>query len=149
MKELQPNILNDYEHVVNSLVERYGDAAGFPQLETYNVTKELVEDYLFDYQAILDSEGSQRSQQTMYGIIALLPVILLSAFPIEMLPWRSETTSLMVGIGVGLVLALIMKVFRMGVKKSRLKNLQNANADVANYVEAIMKWKNDNITDNI
>ena len=55
----------------------------------------------------------------------------------------------MVGIGVGLVLALIMKVFRMGVKKSRLKNLQNANADVANYVEAIMKWKNDNITDNI
>ena len=92
MKELQPNILNDYEHVVNSLVERYGDTAGFPQLETYHVTKELVEDYLFDYQAILDSEGSQRSQQTMYGIIALLPVILLSAFPIEMLPWRSETT---------------------------------------------------------
>ena len=44
MKELQPNILNDYEHVVNSLVERYGDTAGFPQLETYHVTKELVED---------------------------------------------------------------------------------------------------------
>lgn len=55
----------------------------------------------------------------------------------------------MVGVGVGLALALIMRAFRIGVKKSRLKNLRNANADVANYVDAIMKWKNDNTNDNI
>lgn len=149
MKELRPNILNDYDHVVTSLVERYEDSAGFPQLEAYNVTKESVEDYLFGYQAILDGEGSQRSRQTMYGLIASLPIIVLSAFPMETLPWRTETTSLMVGVGVGLALALIMRAFRIGVKKSRLKNLRNANADVANYVDAIMKWKNDNTNDNI
>lgn len=68
MKELQPNLLDDYEHTVQGQIERHDGEPGFPKLDDYRLTKKMVDDYLYDYQIVVDREGSQRSQLTAYGI---------------------------------------------------------------------------------
>ena len=97
MKDLQPNILNDYEHLITHAIERWGEEDDFPVLE--GLERKALDDYLFEYQRILDSEGSQKAQLTKYGIIAILPVIVLSAFPESMLPWGKY--SLIAGVVAG------------------------------------------------
>lgn len=98
----------------------------------------MVDDYLYDYQIVLDREGSQRSQLTVYGIIAIIPTLILSAFPESMLPWGKW--SLMVGIGMGLALACAIKAVRMVVTKSKLASLKRSNKDVSEYVSDIEKY---------
>ena len=138
MKELQPNLLDDYEHKVQGMIERHEDDAGFPKLDDYRLTKKMVDDYLYDYQIVLDREGSQRSQLTVYGIIAIIPTLILSAFPESMLPWGKW--SLMVGIGMGLALACAIKAVRIVVTKSKLASLKRSNKDVSEYVSDIEKY---------
>lgn len=98
MKELQPNILDDFEHRIGQLIDHHGDEADFPKMEGTGLTRQDVDDFLFDYQAILDMHGTQKTQLTVYGIIALLPVLAVSAFPDSMLPYPEMGAVLVVGI---------------------------------------------------
>lgn len=137
MKELQPNLLNDYEHQVLAKIARHEGEEDFPRMEDYGLTHKALEDYLYDYQLILDREGSQKSQLTVYGIIAIIPTIVLSAFPESMLPWGRW--SLMVGIGVGVLLALFIKAIRMTVTRAKVARHRNAYSNANNYVCAVMR----------
>ena len=138
MKDLQPNILDDYEHRITLAIERHGDEQGFPQLERYGIDREKLDSYLFDYQAILDGEGSQRAQLTLYGIIVIIPVLVLSAFPESQLPW--ERWSLLVGIAMGLLLALAIKTLRVSLKNARLRKLRSCNSELAAYCDAVIQF---------
>ena len=141
MKDLQPNILNDYEHLITRAIEHWGEEEDFPVLE--GLERKALDDYLFEYQAILDSEGSQKAQLTKYGIIAVLPVIVLSAFPESMLPWGKY--SLIAGVALGVALALLIKGLMMLLVRARLSRLRSANPELAEYssrVEAYQKLKN-------
>lgn len=140
MKDLQPNISDDFEHRVASAIEHHGDEDGFPQMETYGVTRGQLDDYLFDYQAILDSEGSLRAQQTTYGIIAVIPVIVFSAFPQDSLPWKSPAATVLAAVGVGVLVALGVKVIRMTMKKARLSRHRAADASITAYVDAVIHF---------
>ena len=73
MKELQVNILDDYEHLITGAIDCHGDESSFPKMEE-NITRKELEDYLYEYQCILDSEGTQRAQLTKYGIVAIVPI---------------------------------------------------------------------------
>lgn len=141
MKDLQPNILNDYEHLITRAIERWGEEEDFPVLE--GLERKALDDYLFEYQRILDSEGSQKAQLTKYGIIAILPVIVLSAFPESMLPWGKY--SLIAGVAIGIMLALLIKGLVMLLVRARLGRLKSANPELADYsarVEAYQNQKN-------
>ncbi len=138
MKELQPNLLNDYEHRVLATIDRHEQEPGFPRLEDSRLTRKMLEDYLYDYQILLDSEGSQRSQLTVYGIIAIVPTIVLSAFPENMLPWGKW--SLLAGVGLGVLLALGIKAVRATITRARVARLRASNADVSSYVDAVMRY---------
>ncbi len=140
MKELQPNILDDYEHRITLAVERHGDEPDFPQLGQYGIDRERLSSYLFDYQAILDGEGSQRAQLTLYGIIAIVPVLVLSAFPEAQLPWGRW--SLLVGIGMGVLLSVAVKAVRLSLKNARLRKLRGGNSDLAAYCDAVSNYVN-------
>ncbi len=142
MKDLQPNILADYEHRVNRVIDTHEGQEGFPQIDSYHITKEDLSSYLFDYQAILDSEGTVRSQQTVYGLIALIPILVLSAFPLSSLPWKSNVTSLLVGIAIGMAVALVIKALRVTIKRYRLNRLKAENPDIVAYVDDVMKFEN-------
>jgi hypothetical protein len=141
MRDLQPTILDDFEHRVNLAIEHHQDEQGFPHMETFNVTRKALDEYLFDYQAILDSEGSLRSQQTTYGIIALIPVIVLSAFPQKSLPWDSETTSLLAGVAIGVVIALAIKGIRMFLKNKNIKRQEAEHPDIVAYINAVLSYE--------
>lgn len=133
MKDLQPNILNDYEHLITRAMERWGEEDDFPVLESSE--RKALDDYLFEYQRILDSEGSQKAQLTKYGIIAILPVIVLSAFPESMLPWGKY--SLIAGVVAGVVLALLVKGLVMLLVRARLSRLKRANPELAAFSASV------------
>lgn len=146
MKELQPNLLNDYEHQVLAKVAHHEGEPGFPRLEDYRLTRKMLEDYLYDYQALLDREGTQRSQLTAYGIIAIIPTIVLSAFPESALPWGKW--SLLAGVGTGVLLALVIKALRATVTRAQVARHRKANPDASGYVDAVMCHvaKNESLT---
>ena len=133
MKDLQPNILNDYEHLITRAIERWGEEDDFPVLE--GSERKALDDYLFEYQRILDSEGSQKAQLTKYGIIAILPVIVLSAFPESMLPWGKY--SLIAGVVAGVILALLVKGLVMLLVRARLSRLKRANPELAAFSASV------------
>lgn len=135
MKELQPNLLDDYEHLITRGIERYGGESGFPRMEAAGVTREQLDDFLFEVQSALDSEGSQKSQLTKYGIVAILPVIVFSAFPESMLPGRGY--ALYISIGIGLLLALLWKGLSVLSVRHRINSLRRANEAVAGYADKV------------
>ena len=125
MKELENAhaILDDYEHRVRRKMEQYGDRDGFPRIEDYGNTSDDLSDYLFDKQAILDSGGSTRSQLTIGGILMVIPILVLSMFPENSLPWGD--LSLFVGIGLGLLLGLVYKLLMAFVIRVRLRRMRD------------------------
>lgn len=138
MKDLQPNILDDYEHLVTNTMKRWGAEPDFPSME--GVNNEELDDYLFEYQCVLDSEGSQKVQLTKYGIVAIIPIIILSAFPESMLPWGKHT--LVVGVAIGVALALCLKGLAVLLVKSRLRRLRNVNPNLADFSARVIAYRN-------
>lgn len=136
MKDLKPNILNDYEHLITRTIEQWGDNPDFPKMMSLDC-KDL-EDYLFEYQSILDSEGSQKTQLTKYGIIAVIPVIILSAFPETMLPWGKW--SLIAGVVLGVLIALLLKGLMMLGVKSRISHLKSNNPQIAAFTDKVKSY---------
>lgn len=139
MKELKPNILDNYDLRVKKIIENCKSEFGFPQMDDYHVEKEELEGYLFDYQACIDSEGSDTAQLTLYSIIVLCPVLVLNAFPQDSLPWRSDIMSLAIGLLVGAVIAVAVKGIRVWLRRHRLSQLRAENQKVAAYVDAVLK----------
>lgn len=138
MKDLKPNILDDYEHLVTNAIKRWGGEPDFPTMD--GVSAEELDDYLFEYQRILDSEGSQKAQLTKYGIVAIIPIIILSAFPESMLPWGKY--SLVAGVAIGVAIALCLKGLSVLMVKSRLRKLRDANPNLAGYSAKVMAYRN-------
>lgn len=141
MKELQPDILNDYEHLILRGIDLHGGEASFPTLEESGVARKDLEDYLYEYQRILDSPGSQKAQLTKYGIVALIPIIILSAFPEEMLPWGKY--SFFAGIAIGLLLAIALKGFSIFGVRRGLSRLRTGNPEAAAYADKVKQYLRD------
>ena len=143
MKELQPNLLDDYEHLISRGIELHSGEAGFPQMEEAGITREELDDFLFEVQSALDSEGSQNAQLTKYGIVAVLPIIIFSAFPENMLPGRGY--ALYLGIGIGLLLALLWKGLSMLSVRHRISNLRRNNEAAAGYADKVEAYVKRNV----
>ena len=143
MKELQPNLLDDYEHLISRGIELHSGEAGFPQMEEAGITREELDDFLFEVQSALDSEGSQKAQLTEYGIVAVLPIIIFSAFPENMLPGRGY--ALYLGIGIGLLLALLWKGLSMLSVRHRISNLRRNNEAAAGYADKVEAYVKRNV----
>lgn len=141
MKDLQPNILDDYEHLVSNTIKRWGGEPDFPTIK--GVNSEELDDYLFEYQSILDSEGSQKTQLTKYGIVAIIPIIILSAFPESMLPWGKYT--LVTGVAIGVAIALCLKGLTVLLVKSRLRRLRKAYPKLADYSAKVMAYRSNKL----
>ena len=138
IKEPEKQYFDDYEHKVTGRINLYGDQEGFPKFADYHVTKEELDDYLFDKQAILDSEGSQRSQLTVGGIIIVIPVLILSAFPYEAYPWGVTWTTL-AALLLGVVVALFVKSLMKMIIYMRLNKMKNRKLE--SYIHAVLSYQ--------
>lgn len=127
MKELEKLVIDDFEHRVHQRIAMYEGNVGFPKMEDYGVTSEELDDYLFDRQVILDMAGSKKAQYTLAGILIVLPVIILSAFPESAYPWGEWTLFVAIGVGVLfylLVRALIKMVISIRLRKQRIPKME-------------------------
>lgn len=130
----------DFEHRVLKIIDECKDNPDFPQMEERGITQFMLDDYLFDKQAILDSEGSERSQYTRLGFFLILPILVLAAFPTNSLPWHNDLYSVLVGLGIGLTLAALQKLlFRLVIAK-RLRKLAHSNPDVDKYITDLLNY---------
>jgi len=127
----------DFQQRVNRKIQLNKTYSDFPKAEDYGITESELSDYLFDKQAILDSEGSPRSQYTVAGILIVLPVIIISAFSEKDLPWGRW--SLFVGLGIGLALAGCVKYLVKLLIRIRLKRMANTKID--DYIHAVLNYQ--------
>lgn len=137
LKDPEKLILDDFEHRVTERIRQFGSDAGFPQLQDYQMTKQELEDYLFDKQAILDSGGSVRTQLIVAGVLVVLPVVVLSAIPEASYPWGKWTFYICIAIGI--VLAVLARIFLRMVIRFRIRRLANAKID--RYINAVLNFK--------
>ena len=130
--------LNDFKHKIERLIRDHKDDAGFPLLERFAIAQEELDDYLFERQAILDSKGTQRSRYTVAGFLIALPVIVISAFPDDSLPWGEWSLFVALAIGIGLFLLYlgIQKV----IIRTRLKRLDSYQPKVRKFVDEVLKF---------
>lgn len=130
-------LLNDYEHRVKHKIECYRERADFPQPGTYNLTEKQVDDYLFDKQVALDSEGTQRTQYTIAGILIVLPVLVVSAIPDDKLPFGSNASFF--AIAIGILLAVAAKLVGKLLVRSQLRKIYQE--DMEHYLEDVLNYK--------
>ena len=109
-------IIDDFEHTVADKMAANKDNPRFPKLEDYGLDKEELDSYLFDKQAILDSDADLRKKYTIYGILLICPVIVAQAFVNGALP-------LLMSLGVGACLCGVYWVVAKVVRKLRLKHI--------------------------
>lgn len=138
MKDLQPNLLDDFEHRIGQLIDHHGDESGFPQISEADMTRKDVDSFLFDYQAVLDMHGTQRTQLTVYGIIALLPVLVVSAFPDSMLPY--PRWALFWSLALGIVIAMLIRSVVEIVRRYRLRKMRREYPKIWKYVEMVREY---------
>ena len=138
LREPEKQILDDFEHKVAGKIAKYGNEPDFPKFENYGITRMELDDYLFDKQAILDMGGSSRNKLTVGGIITLLPVIVLSAFPDSAYIYGKMGTTVL-AIAVGLMLALCLYAVLKAVIRFRLA--RHADLKFETYIKAVLFYQ--------
>lgn len=126
------DVQNDFQHVFNSFVCKYGEHECFPDIDKYGTDEVLVDEYLFERQAILDSVGTERSRYTLAGVLIILPVVFVAAFPDSSLPFGKYTVFL--GMAFGLLLYAIVYFIRKLLMSIRMQKLEQEYMEESKYV---------------
>lgn len=129
----------DFEHQVESRLDKYNGREGFPDMAGRGITREALTDFLFDQQAILDSGGSQKTRMVIAGFCLVLPLLVLSAFPEQSLPW-SRAMTVVVGIAIGAVLYGIFTGARCLYIKAATSRLRKKNAELAQFIDDVLAF---------
>lgn len=136
------NVVNDFQHKVTGVMDKYKDSKGFPRVEDYGVSRESVDDYLFDKQAALDSEGTERSRYTLAGVIIVLPIVAVALFPAEKLPFGEYTV--LPAMLIGVLLYAVVHAIRKMLIRVRIRNLDCELPQEKRYVDAVLEYSQKN-----
>jgi len=132
------NMLDDFQHRVTGIIERYKDESDFPRLENYHSDSESLDDYLFAKQAILDSEGTERNRYTLAGILIIIPIVVIALFPMDKLPYKEYTV--FPAILIGFFLYIVVHAVRRAAIKMRLRSLDGEKPEEKRYVDAVLEY---------
>ena len=130
-------MIDDFEPQVKRIIDRHANEDNFPQLEKFGVTRKQIDSYLADKQAILDKGGSEKQRYTVAGILIVMPVIIISAFPEQQLPFKDW--ALFISLGIGVLLCLLAMGGLHLVKHLGLRRI--ADPAIEAYIEEVLKWK--------
>ncbi|MCR5078272.1 MAG: hypothetical protein K6A82_09585 [Prevotella sp.] len=141
MKDLEEyvTVLDDFQHQVENKIKNHKDEAGFPHLPA-ELDEMILSDYLFDYQAALDSEGTERTRYTIAGMLLCLPILVISAFPDDSLPFKG-VWNVLAAIGVGLVLFLLYRILMKVLVRSRISRVNRDYPQAKEYVDKVLAFK--------
>ncbi len=126
------NILDDMEHRVRKVIAEHRDDPGFPQLESYGVSEEDFDDYMFYKQAIIDDVDSLRKKYTIYSIIFIIPFVVIAFFD-------TTVENMFIAVACGLVLCGIYYLITVIINKVRMSRLNNES--IERYIADVMKFQ--------
>lgn len=138
LEDKYTTVLDDFQHRIENKIRNHKDEKDFPQMPS-GLDEQELSDYLFDYQAALDSEGSERSQYTVAGILLCLPILVMSAFPEKSLPFQG-VLNVLAAIAIGLVLFGIYKLLMKALVRNRIAQANSNYPDAKEYVEKVLKY---------
>lgn len=138
LKDPEKEFFDDFEHKVKANITKYGDCPDFPKLEDYGIERMELEDYLFDKQAILDMGGTPRNKMTVGSIVALIPIVILSAMPDSSYIYGKTWTSVL-AIAIGLMLALCLYAVLKTVIQVRLSKQKDPKME--SYIKAVLFYQ--------
>ncbi|QUB77815.1 hypothetical protein [Prevotella jejuni] len=142
MKDLEEKyvtVLDDFQRTVENKIRNHKDEDGFPQLPA-ELSEEDLSNYLFDYQAALDSEGTERTRYTVAGFLLCLPILILSAFPDDSLPFKGAL-NVLAAAGVGLILFLLYRLFMKLMVRSKIRRANLDYPEAKAYVDRVMAFE--------
>ena len=119
-------------------MKKYADRVDFPKVEDYGITRMEHDDYLFDKQAILDMAGTPRTKMTVGGIITLLPVIVLSAFPDSAYIYGKMWTTVL-AIVVGFMLYMCTYALQKAIIQLRLSKHKDVKYE--SFIKAVLFYE--------
>ena len=131
-------VLDDFQHQVENKIRNHKNDPGFPQMDG-KLDEEELGNYLFDHQAALDSEGTERTQYTIAGVLITLPIIVLSAFPEDSLPVKGYQAVLF-GAAIGLLLFGIYKITMKAVVRNKIRRAKEEHPEASAYVEKVERF---------
>ena len=88
----------------------------------------------------MDSEGTERSRYTIAGFLLCLPILILSAFPDDSLPFKG-ILNVLAAIGVGLVLFLLYRVMMKVLVRNKVRRANQDYPEAKAYVDRVMDFK--------
>lgn len=133
-------VLDDFQQQIENKIKNHKNEPNFPQMGN-TLTEEILSDYLFEYQAALDSEGTERTQYTIAGFLMCLPLLFMSAFPEKSLPYTGYK-EVIFGVSIGLVLFFIYRVAMKIMVKSKIKSVNKTYPEAQAYVEKVKAYTN-------
>ncbi len=140
IREPEKQYFDDFEHQVTGKMKMYGDRQDFPKLADYGIDQQDFDGYLFDKQAILDMGGSSRSQLTVGGVVTVLPVLALSAFPDDSAAYSlGKMWATVLALLLGLLVALLLKAILKMIIYYRLGKLKNPKME--SYIKAVLFYQ--------
>uniref|UniRef100_A0AB33JJH2 SoxR reducing system RseC family protein n=3 Tax=unclassified Prevotella TaxID=2638335 RepID=A0AB33JJH2_9BACT len=128
--------IDDIQQQVSNKIRVHQGEEGFPKMEDYQLNDEQLTDYLFDKQAILDSLGSERTKLTVSGFLIVLPILAMSLYPQDRLPWGQN--SIFVGVGIGFGLYLLYRAIGKAYIHYQLKKLYNP--QIEEYIDRVLSY---------
>lgn len=108
-----------------------------PRMEDYGICRSEVMEYLQQKRAIIDSEGSLKSQYALFLILWALPVIIAASLPADRLPWGRNTIAF--SVVMGFILGCVGKGMSAFVRRQRLK--RHMDRRVERYLTDILNSK--------
>ena len=126
------NILDDMEHRIRKIIADYRNEPGFPDLESYGVTEEQFDDYLFDKQAIIDDDDSLKKKYTIYSIVFLIPFVVIAFYD-------TTVKNALIAASCGGLLCLIYYLITMLINKIRMNRLNNE--AIERYIADIIRFQ--------
>lgn len=130
-------MISDFRHQVMAKVKAFSEYDDFPKMKDYGLDMELLDEYLFDKQLVMDQAGSPRKQYTVTGVLIVLPVIILSAIPIHLLP--RGIFPFLLALAVGLILAGLERMSRKVRTRIKLNKIKDDRYD--EYIEKVIKYQ--------
>lgn len=130
--------INDFQHQIEAKIRAHQADAGFPKMG--NLSEDELSDYLFDYQAALDSTGSEQKRYTIAGVLIILPILVTAAFPDDKLPFEHPLWNLLMAVGIGLCIFGLYHLLSLLIVKIRLHNTNKAYPEAKRYVDEVQKF---------
>ena len=73
----------------------------------------------------------------MAGILIILPVLVMSAFPIEQLPFEQEAWNCLLAVGIGFCLFLLYYLFSLLLVKVRIGKVNKTYPKAKRFIDQV------------